>query len=68
MPLFLLQLPFTLEPSIPGRFRWVTTAIVRFDPIAQYWPDLDIKLTWNKNLTSFDGEAYLWYALQVDWN
>ncbi|CAD7696313.1 unnamed protein product, partial [Ostreobium quekettii] len=49
------KLPFTFDPEIPGSFRWVTTSIARFDPAGGYWPDREINLVWNRDLTTFDG-------------
>ena len=47
--------PFTLEPPVDGRMRWVTTSIARFDP-AEDWPsELEIQLRLNPTLRSFDG-------------
>ncbi|KAJ9521696.1 hypothetical protein QJQ45_015384, partial [Haematococcus lacustris] len=41
--------------SPPGRFRWVTTTIARWDP-DQDWPsDLDCTLLLNTSLTTYDG-------------
>ncbi|KAG1668836.1 hypothetical protein FOA52_004931 [Chlamydomonas sp. UWO 241] len=51
------KVPFNLTCNAPGRFRWVTTTIARFDP-TQDWPtDLDCTLVWNTNLTTHDGVA-----------
>ena len=49
--------PFSLSCGLPGKLRWVSTSIVRWDP-AQDWPsDLDCALRWNKGLVSYDGAA-----------
>ncbi|GMH46152.1 hypothetical protein BSKO_14120 [Bryopsis sp. KO-2023] len=49
------KVPFTLNPGIAGRFRWVTTYIARWDP-EDGWPlDMDIQFEWNKKLTTHDG-------------
>eukprot|EP00210_Caulerpa_lentillifera_P009052 g8639.t1 len=47
--------PFTLTPSIPGRGRWVTTFIYRFDTNDLFATDLDIVFRWNLALRTFDG-------------
>ncbi|GMH44585.1 hypothetical protein BSKO_12537 [Bryopsis sp. KO-2023] len=49
------KVPFFLEPEIPGRFRWVTTYIARWDP-DENWPlDSEVKFTLNKRLRTHDG-------------
>ncbi|GMH44586.1 hypothetical protein BSKO_12538 [Bryopsis sp. KO-2023] len=49
------KVPFFLEPEIPGRFRWVTTYIARWDP-DESWPlDSEVKFTLNENLKTHDG-------------
>ena len=40
-----------------GRFRWVSTSIVRFDPSADWPPDLCFKLVINSKLKTHDGIA-----------
>lgn len=50
------QVPFTLSCGTPGRLRWVTTNIARFDPSIDWPTDLDCKFEWNKGLKSYDGE------------
>lgn len=52
-----LQVPFTLSCGTPGRLRWVTTNIARFDPSVEWPSDLNCKFEWNKALKSYDGEA-----------
>jgi hypothetical protein len=49
--------PFALEGcNAPGRGRWVTTSIYRFDLTIDAWPtDLACAFAWNKALRSFDG-------------
>jgi hypothetical protein len=47
--------PFTLGCSVPGRGRWVTTSIYRFDPAIDWPTDLACPLVWNSALRSFDG-------------
>eukprot|EP00210_Caulerpa_lentillifera_P001100 g1061.t1 len=47
--------PFTLDPAIPGRGRWVTTFIYRFDTIGSFATDLDIVFRWNVDLRTYDG-------------
>uniref|UniRef100_A0A7S3VJT0 Alpha-2-macroglobulin domain-containing protein n=1 Tax=Dunaliella tertiolecta TaxID=3047 RepID=A0A7S3VJT0_DUNTE len=50
------KIPFSLSCSkLPGRFRWVTTNIARFDPETSWPTDLDCTFSFNSNLTSFDG-------------
>ncbi|KXZ55787.1 hypothetical protein GPECTOR_2g1337 [Gonium pectorale] len=54
------KLPFRLERAggacpVPGKFRWVTTTIARFDPDVDWPTDLDCSLVWNTGLTSYDG-------------
>ncbi len=53
-----LQVPFTVNCPVPGRFRWVTTNIARWDPSIEWPTDLDCTFEWNTALKSFDG-AYL---------
>ncbi|KAF6261957.1 hypothetical protein COO60DRAFT_1458856 [Scenedesmus sp. NREL 46B-D3] len=47
--------PFTLSCGMPGRLRWVTTNIARFDPLVEWPSDLACSFNWNKGLKSFDG-------------
>jgi hypothetical protein len=54
-PVGAAQVPFTLACGVPGRFRWVTTFIARFDPSIPWPPDLQCALKWNTRLTSYDG-------------
>ncbi len=42
---------------MPGKVRWVTTTIARFDPDVDWPTDLDCSFKWNKGLTSYDGEG-----------
>lgn len=49
------QVPFVLVPDIPGRFRWVTTYIARWDPDGSWPLDSELTLQWNKNLKTHDG-------------
>ncbi|KIZ04279.1 hypothetical protein MNEG_3680 [Monoraphidium neglectum] len=49
--------PFTLSCNTPGRLRWVTTNIARFDPSVDWPTDLACTFDWNKGLKSFDGVA-----------
>jgi len=58
-----LPAPFILTDSlgrvnfIPGRFQWVTSSIVRFDPEGGWPSDLDLTLTMNPSLVTFDGNS-----------
>ncbi|WIA22673.1 hypothetical protein OEZ86_009641 [Tetradesmus obliquus] len=47
--------PFSLSCGMPGRLRWVTTNIARFDPLVEWPSDLACSFDWNKGLKSFDG-------------
>ncbi|KAG2447325.1 hypothetical protein HYH02_007655 [Chlamydomonas schloesseri] len=48
--------PFRLlNCPVPGKARWVTTTIYRFDPDLHWPSDLDCELTWNTRLVSYDG-------------
>lgn len=49
------QVPFTLTCGTPGRLRWVTTNIARFDPSVDWPTDLACEFKWNQGLKSFDG-------------
>eukprot|EP00798_Chlamydomonas_sp_ICE-L_P007932 gene7932-1146_t len=50
------KIPFTLTcPLIPGKFRWVTTTIARWDVDVDWPTDLNCSLQWNDTLTSYDG-------------
>ncbi|GMH44587.1 hypothetical protein BSKO_12539 [Bryopsis sp. KO-2023] len=49
------KVPFFLEPAVPGRFRWVTTYIARWDPDGSWPLDSEVKFTLNKKLTTHDG-------------
>lgn len=61
------MLPFTLKPAVPGRTRWVTTSVARFDP-DQDWPaELQLVMTLRPDITSIDG-AKLERGAQVQWN
>jgi hypothetical protein len=51
-----VQVPFTLSCGTPGRLRWVTTNIARFDPSVDWPTDLDCTFNWNKALRTYDGE------------
>ena len=53
----LLQWPFSLSCPQPGKFRWVTTSIARFDPDEDWPTDLDCTLAWDRGLASWDGEG-----------
>jgi len=48
--------PFTLSCPVPGRSRWVTTTIFRFDPAIDWPTDLECEFKWNAALKTFDGE------------
>lgn len=50
-----LQVPFRLSCGTPGRLRWVTTNIARFDPSVEWPADLDCSFDWNRGLKSYDG-------------
>ena len=45
----------TAAPPVPGRARWVTTSILRFDPSADWATDLRCTLFVNPDLRAFDG-------------
>lgn len=47
--------PFTLNTTVPGNGRWVTTYLYRWDPALAWPPDIQATLVWNTSLTSFDG-------------
>ena len=47
--------PFTLNTTVPGYGRWVTTYLYRWDAAVPWPPDTQAVLTWNTSLTSFDG-------------
>eukprot|EP00210_Caulerpa_lentillifera_P004932 g4706.t1 len=47
--------PFTLEPTVQGKLRWVTTYIARFDSDDDLPYDSEIQLKWNLKLTTYDG-------------
>lgn len=49
------QLPFNLSCNVPGRLRWVTTNIARFDPSVDWPPDLACTFAWNRGLRAYDG-------------
>ncbi|GMH44595.1 hypothetical protein BSKO_12547 [Bryopsis sp. KO-2023] len=49
------KVPFLLEPAVPGRFRWVTTYTARWDPDGSWPLDSEVKFTFNKKLTTYDG-------------
>lgn len=53
---FDVQVPFTLSCGTPGRLRWVTTNIARFDPSIDWPTDLDCQFEWNKALKTYDGK------------
>ena len=53
--------PFTFDPAIPGRGRWVRRFTYRFDFAGKLATDLRIKFAWNLNLRTYDG-----YSL-MDW-
>lgn len=53
---WILQVPFTLSCGTPGRLRWVTTNIARFDPSIDWPTDLDCQFEWNKALKTYDGK------------
>ena len=42
-------------PPVPGRARWVTTSILRFDPNEDWATDLHCELSVNPELRTFDG-------------
>lgn len=45
------------EQSVPGKMRWVTTYIARFDPDIDWPKDLIFELRINPNLKAWDGTA-----------
>jgi hypothetical protein len=49
------QTPFTTTCGVPGRMRWVTTSIARFDPSVEWPPDLRCAFRWNAALEAYDG-------------
>ncbi|KAK9803301.1 hypothetical protein WJX72_010340 [[Myrmecia] bisecta] len=49
------QIPLTFSNAIPGNWRWVTTYIARWVPTVDWPTDLNITLSWNTNLTAYDG-------------
>ncbi|KAG2447335.1 hypothetical protein HYH02_007664 [Chlamydomonas schloesseri] len=50
------KLPFRLlNCPVPGKVRWVTTTIARFDADVDWPTDLDCELSWTSDLTSYDG-------------
>ena len=51
------SIPFTLDPPVPGRFRWVSTTIARFDPSSSWPPELDLTLSLKPGLASYTGVA-----------
>jgi hypothetical protein len=52
---FVLFSPGAGNDSV-GRFCWVNSYTARFDPIGNEWgADLSLKLTWNRDLVSWDG-------------
>lgn len=62
--------PFTLSCSTPGRLRWVTTSMARFDPSVDWPTDLSCNFQWNTKLRSWDGEcagAGGWRGVGVVW-
>lgn len=46
---------FTTDCGVPGRYRWVTTNIARFDPDVDWPPDLNCTFRWNQGLRTYDG-------------
>jgi len=57
--------PFTLSPPVEGAFRWVTSYVVRFDPAGTWGSDLNLTLSWDLDLRSWDGIPLLPAGLQV---
>eukprot|EP00276_Gloeochaete_wittrockiana_P021694 CAMPEP_0184336276 /NCGR_PEP_ID=MMETSP1089-20130417/4630_1 /TAXON_ID=38269 ORGANISM="Gloeochaete wittrockiana, Strain SAG46.84" /NCGR_SAMPLE_ID=MMETSP1089 /ASSEMBLY_ACC=CAM_ASM_000445 /LENGTH=2323 /DNA_ID=CAMNT_0026661255 /DNA_START=188 /DNA_END=7160 /DNA_ORIENTATION=+ len=49
------QVPFTLSATVPGRLRWVTTYIARWDSDIDWPNDLDFELRINKDLHTYAG-------------
>ncbi|PNH12233.1 hypothetical protein TSOC_000852 [Tetrabaena socialis] len=49
------KVPFRLSCSVPGKSRWVTTTIFRFDPDVDWPTDLNCNLTWTAGLSTYDG-------------
>eukprot|EP01114_Cavostelium_apophysatum_P012830 TRINITY_DN2968_c0_g1_i5.p1 TRINITY_DN2968_c0_g1~~TRINITY_DN2968_c0_g1_i5.p1 ORF type:complete len:1393 (+),score=235.18 TRINITY_DN2968_c0_g1_i5:63-4241(+) len=52
-------IPFKLSgaENIPGKFRWVTTSIFRFDPDIDWPTDLKFEVVFNPDFKSFDGAS-----------
>ena len=50
--------PFTLDPPVAGHLRWVTTSIARFDPAAEWPPELELTLSLNPSLATYDGAKF----------
>ena len=49
--------PFFIDGpvKVPGKLRWVTTSIARFDPELNWPPDLRLQVRINLDLTAHDG-------------
>ena len=50
--------PFVLDPPVAGHLRWVNTSIARFDPAAEWPPELELTLSLNPSLATYDGAKF----------
>ena len=64
-PLPAALVPFELDPPIPGKLRWVTTSIARFDPDDDFPPSLNFTLRL-KGMAARSG-AMLPAGAQTEW-
>ena len=64
-PLPAALVPFELDPPIPGKLRWVTTSIARFDPDDDFPPSLNVTLRL-KGMAARSG-AMLPAGAQTEW-
>eukprot|EP00210_Caulerpa_lentillifera_P001110 g1071.t1 len=51
-------IPFTLQPSVEGTYRWLSSYIVRFEPRREWAADLEVDFEWNLDLETYDGVPF----------
>jgi hypothetical protein len=53
------QVLYASGQPVPGRSRWVSTSIYRWDPQLRWQPNNKIRIQWNRNLTAYHGTQLL---------
>lgn len=48
-------MPFLLKPPVQGKYRWLSTYIITFQPTRDWAADLEVEFQWNLDLETHDG-------------